>query len=371
MNKTKAILITTLPPPIHGSAMVSQFIKDSKLINDEFDMDFINLSTSRKMDEIGKTSPLLLLKKLGRFILSFIYCFWLLLTNKYELCYCAITCHGTGFLKDTPFVLLCKLFRLKVVIHQHNKGMSKCVDKWPYRWLLPLVYSNTKVMLLSWYLYDDISKIVSRNQILICPNGIPKITHNVDSVEKNNTIPRLLFLSNLVESKGVFVLLDACKILKDKGYSFVCDFVGGETKEITRIEFENAILSRCLTYNVQYHGPKYGLEKEYFWNTCDIFVQPTFEDCFPLTIIEAMQHKLPVVSTTEGAIRDMVKDGENGFICNRYDAEALADALEKMISNKHLRFEMGIKGYEMYKKCFTLDVFEKRIKDIFVECKHL
>ena len=47
-------MVCTLPPPVHGSAMVSQYIKESKLINEEFDMDFVNLSTSRKMEEIGK-----------------------------------------------------------------------------------------------------------------------------------------------------------------------------------------------------------------------------------------------------------------------------------------------------------------------------
>lgn len=60
------------------------------------------------------------------------------LCNDSCVCYFAITCNGSGFIKDAPFVLLCKLFRRKVVIHQHNKGMSGCVDKQPYKWLLPL-----------------------------------------------------------------------------------------------------------------------------------------------------------------------------------------------------------------------------------------
>ena len=50
----KVLFIAPLPPPVHGSAMVSQYIKDSKLVNEQFDCDFVNLSTSRRMDEIGK-----------------------------------------------------------------------------------------------------------------------------------------------------------------------------------------------------------------------------------------------------------------------------------------------------------------------------
>ena len=112
---------------------------------------------------------------------------------------------------------------------------------------------------------------------------------------------------------------------------------------------------------IEYHGPKYGTEKERFWNTCDIFVQPTFEDCFPLTILEAMQHHLPVVATTEGAIRDMVKDEENGFICVRNDVDSLVGALEKLILSRLLRKSMGEKSYEIYKNDFTLVAFERRM----------
>ena len=130
--------------------------------------------------------------------------------------------------------------------------MNQCVKKQPYKWLYPIVYKNTKVILLSWNLYEDISKVVKREQVLICPNGIPKITESNNIKERDNLEPRLLFLSNLIESKGVYLLLDACKILKEKGYKFVCDYVGGETKEINRFVFEESVKSRKLDGYVVY-----------------------------------------------------------------------------------------------------------------------
>ncbi|WP_295876845.1 hypothetical protein [uncultured Akkermansia sp.] len=97
---------------------------------------------------------------------------WKLITHRPDIAYLAITCHGIGFLKDAPFVLLCKLFGCKIVLHQHNKGMKAYVDKPVYRWLLPLVYKKSTVILLSWLLYDDISAVVQREQVKVCPNGI-------------------------------------------------------------------------------------------------------------------------------------------------------------------------------------------------------
>ena len=359
MKNKHILFIAPLPPPVHGSAMVSQYIKDSELIQGEFACDFVNLSTSRRMDEIGKGG----IKKLLRFVGSFFTLFYKLLTHRYDLCYLAITCHGVGFLKDAPFVLLCKLFGRKVVIHQHNKGMSTSIDRWPYRWIIPCVYRHTRVILLSWYLYPDIEKAVKREQVVICPNGIPE-TENGKRKTENSLTVNLLFLSNLIPSKGVYVLLDACKILKDKGLNFHCNFVGGESKEINCSVFEQAVHERGLDDCVTYHGPKYGEEKERYWRMADVFVQPTFEDCFPLTVLEAMQHHKPVVSTDEGAVPDMVVDGENGFICKREDASSLASALERLIVDEALRNTMGEEGYRIYLEKFTLSCFEQRFTEI-------
>lgn len=374
MNKKSRILfVGTLPPPVHGSAVVSQQIKDSKLINETFVGDWVNLSTSRRMDEIGKTT----LAKPFRLLGALCKEFWLLMTKHYDLCYLAITCHGNGFLKDSPFVLLAKLFRKKIVIHQHNKGMANDVDRWPYRWLLPLCYKNAKVILLSWYLYPDIKKVVPRENVVICPNGIrvqefidersDKVDYRSSKVQEKaetNRVPRLLFLSNLIESKGVFVLLDALKILKDKGYSFICDFVGGETKEIDSKRFTEEVNMRQLNRLVFYRGRKYGKEKEEFFKKADMFVFPSMEDCFPLVLLEAMASKIPIVTTTEGAIPDEVKDGENGLIAQKNDAESLATCISKLIDAPELRKKMGQSGRKRLELMFSEEIFEKRMKDI-------
>ena len=457
----KILFIAPLPPPVHGSSMVSKYIKESKLIQECFDCDFVNLSTSRSMDEIGKGG----LKKIFRFLGSLFTLLGKLLTHRYDLCYIAITCHGMGFLKDAPFALLCKLFGRKLLLHQHNKGMSRDCNRWPYRWLMPLVYRNATVMLLSWNLYEDISAVVKREQVIVCPNGVPPLDNenlaaelratinvergtelnsqftihnsvaqreqsqiylsyaeparNLDTKYHNSQLtistegahpqpssidldlscqrdehtnldafthtqacaghpdgtvdcclstvdtiadgeaPRLLFLSNLIVSKGIYVLLEACQRLKERGVAFHCDYVGGESKEVTGEQFRKAIAERGLEDCVIYHGPQYGADKDRAFRRADIFVQPTFDDCFPLTLVEAMQYRLPIVSTDVGAIPDIVTDGVNGLVCKQQDVDSLVEALTTLLADAALRREMGERGHARYLKEMTLEAFEK------------
>lgn len=366
ITKPRILMIGSLPPPVHGSAMMTQYIKDSMAINDRFILDWINISTSRSMKEIGKNSPIKALRLLKSLFLTIRK----LCTRRYKFCYIALTCHGSGFLKDAPFALLCKLFGYKLVIHQHNKGMSKDISKPLFRRLLKVVYKDVKVILLSKRLYPDISNIVSHDQIFVCSNGIPEVkTYS----KLNKGVPQLLFFSNLIESKGVFTVLDACKILKDNDYTFRCSFIGSETPTISKQRLEKEINLRGLKGFVYYYGPIYnngvnGEDKYKAIAACDIFVFPTLypDECFPLVLLEAMQQGKPIVTSTEGAIPDIVTI-KNGYSIPNITPKLLADHIALLLNNKDLQKNMGIQSKKQFESRFTLGHFEKKMIEIFDE----
>jgi glycosyltransferase involved in cell wall biosynthesis len=359
--KPRILFILHFPPPLHGSAVVGQYIKDSRQISEAFECDFVNLSTSRSMGEIGRKS----IKKVFIYLSIVSAVTKKLLTNHYDLCYITITAKGGAFYKDSLIACLAKWFGIKVVYHLHNKGVSNRQDKWLDHLLYKLVFINSSVILLSRYLYPDVQKYVTPDRVHYCPNGIPPVD-NEGPVSRPESGPvEILFISNMIESKGVFVLLDACRILKDKGYSFVCRFVGA-LSDVTQERLYARVSQNGLAKHVFYEGKKYGRDKEYCLRRADIFAFPTYYECFPLVVLEAMQFSLPVVSTHEGGIPEIVEEGRTGFLCPQKDVTALAEKLELLIKDQTLREQMGAAGYRKYKQEYTLEKFENRLKDILL-----
>lgn len=359
--KPKTLFILHTPPPVHGAAMVGEYIKNSDSVNQSFDIRYINLGTSKSVEDIGKGG----VYKIFRYV----YLLWQVTKQMIMLrpqkVYITLTAKGTGFYKDALVVLLAKMLGGDMVYHFHNKGVKTRQHKPFDNWLYKKVFRSADVILLSEHLYADVEKYVPRERVYICPNGIPdelSVKSKKDDSLKQQPV-RLLFLSNLIESKGVYILLEACKILKEKGLGFECIYVGGEG-DVSTSELNQRIAELDLEGKVIYVGKKYNEEKEQVFRESDIFILPTHYECFPLVLLEAMQAKLPVISTPEGGIPDVVEDGVTGFLVEQKNSEALADKLEELIKDPQKRKEMGQKGFEKYQRAFTLQAFEERFTDI-------
>lgn len=364
--KPKILFIMHMPPPVHGAAMVGKYIHDSHIINEAFDCHYFNLTLARNLSDIGKGG----VRKFINFLKQLHNIRKKVQNIHPQLCYVTPNAKGTAFYKDFFVVILLKLMKQNIIIHYHNKGVSTRQDKILDNFLYKIFFKRIKVILLTETLYDDIKKYVNRKNVFICPNGIPETLKEEPKSIHNNKIPHLLFLSNLIISKGVLVLLDACKILKEKGYSFVCDFIGGETQEMNASQFKEETNKRGIQNEIVYNGKKYGEEKASYFKNADIFVFPTYyeNETFGLVNLEAMEYKLPIVTTNEGGIKDVVKDGENGFIAQKKDPVSLAICIERLLKDKQLRQKMGENGYKKYQEKFTLAIFENRMKEILTEC---
>ncbi|MBP5689549.1 MAG: glycosyltransferase family 4 protein [Bacteroidales bacterium] len=352
MAKPKVLFLLHMPPPLHGAGIVGQAIHDSALVNGAFECRWINISTSSSIKDVQKWSPgkffsfLKIYRRFKRTVKSF----------SPDWAYLTPSPSRAGCMKNNLMVRFLNRKDVKVVMHLHNTGYSARPDK-----SLHELFDGTRVILLSERLYPDIGHVVSREQVSICPNGIdvPLIPRH----DRAGAEPHVLFLSNLLRSKGVEDFLDVASALKSRGLRFKCTMVGAESADYSRKSLEAEIASHSLGDIVSYSGMLVGAEKDRVLSESDILLYPSHDDAFPLVILEAMAASLPVVATNVGGIADEVTDGVTGFVCKAGDVKSLAEAVGRLVEDSALRLSMGKAGHEKYLSVFTAAAFEKRITE--------
>lgn len=386
MMKQKILFIMHMPPPVHGASMVGQFIHDSKLINSSFDCHYVNLAVATRLDEIGKggwhkaKGVLKKLMEVGKAVKSV----------KPNLVYITPNSAGVPFYKDFITVMMLKMMGRKIVMHFHNKGVATRQNRWLDNWLYRRYFKSVKLILLADALYEDVKRYVKREDVFVCPNAIPEISMakknkaskivSASNVSNDNRVPHILWLTNIMKTKGIMEYLSALKILKDRGVKFQADFVGGLTKEMSGDEFDSALSMMGLNGCCTYYGPKYGDDKYSFFSQADVFVLPSYTEAFPVSILEAMQFALPVVASNVGGVSAEVEEDVSGFLLGgkqpimlntfRPDVCEIADKLQVLLTDTDLRHKMGEAGREKFEREFTLEVFEKRIAEILNHCLH-
>lgn len=358
--RKKVLFILHLPPPVHGAAVVGDLIRHSAVVSDTFESRFINLAMANGLGDIGKFK----FAKIQHFAALVRAIKKTLRSFNPDLIYITPNSAGNAFYKDLLVIKLLKRGKAPIVAHFHNKGVAKNATNPLKSALYSDFFRDLNVILLSKRLIPDIDRFASPDRIHICPNGLPD--RSVAGEADNHGTPHILFLSNLLVDKGILTLLDALKILNQQGYDFICDIAGAETAEIDKSRLEQEIAVRGLSGKAVYHGAVYAHDKAQLLDSSDIFTFPTkyHNEAFPLVCIEAMQYSLPIVTTDEGGIPDLVIDGHNGYICADHRPETLAQNIAKLLSDPQLRRDMGQNGRKHYEQNFTINRFEKNLCDI-------
>jgi len=175
-------------------------------------------------------------------------------------------------------------------------------------------------------------------------------------IKKNNVV--ILFVGRLEQVKGIDYLLQAAKqLLKEHNYlTFM--FAGEGT---LRRKYEE--MTQSIRENVIFLGFRNDICQ--LMNAADIFVLPSRSEAHPISVLEANACGLPVVASRVGGIPEMITDGVNGICVKPKNANELAEALRKLITNPSLAEEMGKKGRVFVKQCFSEEVVASKVEKYY------
>ena len=164
---------------------------------------------------------------------------------------------------------------------------------------------------------------------------------------------RLLFTGRVEPSKGLIELFEAGKRLIDTGKNIQIDIVGWENNAEKPFEKKLITYAKSLgiSNNVTFHGKKkLGSDLNQYYRNSDIYVLPSYHEGFPRTIWEAMANKLPVVTTSVGAIPFYLKHEKSAYIVESRNVDALTKALTQCIDDYDLRSEIIKNGFDLAKE---------------------
>lgn len=184
-----------------------------------------------------------------------------------------------------------------------------------------------------------------QERVFVQPYEIPDertLPSNVESSELEKESlqrPIFIFVGQVVERKGLALLLQSCAILKAKGYDRYTLLIIGDG--IQREALEAFCQENHLSDIVKWTGRvPYDLIGDYFRNS-DVFVFPTLEDTWGVVTLEAMLLGKPILCSSGAGTAELVIDGENGYVFTPDDPHKLADLLQKFLDHPELITTMG------------------------------
>lgn len=361
---TKILIFGQLPPPYHGSNIMTEiFINSLKKMDCKVFIAEKNFSNT--MGEMGKYP----LKKFVRALLIIIKLAWTLMTTRAELCFYFISLKPPSIYMDLLFIHLLRIINTKTVLYVHGRGFRKLFRKSALMRLFlrsAVVSSLNGAIVLCERLIKDIEFFIPHNRIFILPNSIPDAdleSLSRSKIKRKSNEIGILYLSNLFPAKGTIEFLKMAKIVVDNKTPVKFFLAGAATSESFQKRIVRIISDLKLNNDVKITGAVYGSEKERLFFESDIFVFPTYREAMPLVNLEAMRAGLPIVSSNEGCIPGMVIDGFNGFIVDPHNIEQISKQVLELVNNENLRVKMGHAGRKMFEENFTTQVYEKRLKE--------
>ncbi len=278
-----------------------------------------------------------------------------------------------GMLRDLAVVSVAHRHGIPTILHLHGGGYDEL-----YARSHPLVRRAIRAMLRQVDVLIVLGELLSkqfdflddsqRPRIAVVPNGV-----DVDrppaaprSIRMGEPL-RLLYLSNLIPSKGYLQLLEAVHLLRSWGVGVECDFAGefirvGRGEDALEVgaarqRFERRIAELRLERAVRYHGTVSGEDKWKLLERTDVFVLPTRYpgEGQPISIIEALSRGVPVVSTRYRGIPEQVRPGDNGALIDPSDVtpEAIARAVKEIVSNPANYTRLSAGALRTYRERFT------------------
>jgi glycosyltransferase involved in cell wall biosynthesis len=233
--------------------------------------------------------------------------------------------------RDALVVLMAKMLNKKVVVLFHGwkehmlllfkrHALMRMLFKWVYQRASVTVVLASRfkedLVAMGWQ-PDDIqvtSTMFDRNEIVSPENRAGQKI-------------RFLYLGRISALKGVGEIIDAARLMAEQGVDFKFIIVGHGDRPGVAEDYEKRVKAYGLENRFCFTGRLTGEDKFRAYAQSDVYVFPSWTEGCPTSVLEALGAGLFVISTDVGALRDIIRENENGRFVRRKDCRHLADVM--------------------------------------------
>jgi len=262
-------------------------------------------------------------------------------------------------------VLLCRNF----VVHFHGIEKPGFIQR--------LVLSRvSRFIVISEYLKECLVRNgIPENRMTVIPNPVrpePVLQDEIEGLRKQYGITKrdrvLGIVGRIVRWKGHVEFLKAAdivmKVFPELKLLIVGNYSDGDgayQDEITTIvergQYKDRIIFTGYVKNVGGH-----------YNLMDVCAHASIEpEPFGLVITEAMSYGIPIVASDRGAPREIISDGENGYLVNPEATDIFAERISRLLASGDLRHRIGMKGKERVLRDYPLDAYAHKMEQIYLD----
>lgn len=212
---------------------------------------------------------------------------------------------------------------------------------------------------------------IQKSKIHLVPNAIdyslfeklPSKGRFRDRLGIDNNAIVILFLSRLYWTKGPDLLVESFSSIASSFPETVLVMAGpddGMKKELVKMRKEKNLEDRIL-----FPGELRGSEKIQAFVDSDIFVLPSRYEIFGIVVLEAFACGLPVIASSTGGLKEIIKQNTTGFLFQSGNIEELTQKLKMLLMNHNLRQELGKNASNYVATHFSVETSSNRLQEIY------
>lgn len=260
------------------------------------------------------------------------------------------------------------------VPHLLNGKLPKALDSLSglgVKKLIKQVYKKADIVTAPTHeLADELSSYGLKNVVCL-PNGIRLAKFRAgkkagDAFRKKHNIPKskkvVLYLGRVSFEKKLDVLLHAFSMIEKSGYMLVIAGKGPYLEGVRKLAG-----TLCIR-NIRFTGFLSEEEVAAAYAGAEVFASASDTETFGLTYVEAMTSGLPVVGVSMFGAKEIIKDGETGYLVPPGNTRKFAGALKKLLEDGKLRAKLGAAGRERAKG-YSLAGSIKKTEEIYSKVK--